>query len=129
MANVTKGLTGNPEVDSKLQSLKNIGYVVESCTVDDYVKDIKEQIRDHPRFELNREPGPSDNVTRPSDTQVGGSHYKNMPIQPVKFITANDLGFCEGNVVKYICRYKEKGQVEDLQKAKHYIDLLIESME
>lgn len=57
---------------------------------------------------------------------VGGTHYKNMPIQPIEFITKNNLGFCVGNIIKYVCRYKAKNGKEDLLKAKHYIDLLIE---
>lgn len=60
------------------------------------------------------------------DIQVGGSHYKDMKIQPVEYIVANDLGYCEGNVVKYVSRWKSKGGVDDLRKARHYIDLLIE---
>ena len=58
--------------------------------------------------------------------QVGGNHYKDMRIQPVEFILKNGLGFCEGNVVKYVCRWHAKGGVEDLRKAAHYIELLIE---
>lgn len=58
--------------------------------------------------------------------QEGGRHYKYMAIQPVEFIHKNKLGFCAGNVVKYVCRYKTKGGIEDLKKARHYIDLLIE---
>lgn len=65
----------------------------------------------------------------PLDKQVGGSHYRSMNIQPVEFILANDLGFCEGNVVKYICRYKQKGGVEDLKKVIHYAELLINKIE
>jgi Protein of unknwon function (DUF3310) len=60
------------------------------------------------------------------DNQVGGGHYKNRKIQPVEFIHANGLDFCEGNVVKYVTRWKDKGQLADLEKAKHYIELLIE---
>lgn len=60
------------------------------------------------------------------DKQIGGSHYKSMKIQPVEFITANNIGFCEGNAIKYICRHKSKGGIEDLEKAKHYIEILIE---
>jgi hypothetical protein len=60
------------------------------------------------------------------ETQVGGEHYKNKPIQPVQYIHANNLGFCEGNVIKYITRWRDKGQLVDLHKARHYIDLLIE---
>jgi len=61
----------------------------------------------------------------PLDIQVGGDHYKKMKIQPVEFILANDLGFLEGCVIKRICRYKSKNGIEDLEKAKHEIDLLI----
>ena len=60
-------------------------------------------------------------------TQVGGNHYKDMKIQPLEYILANNLGFCEGNVIKYITRYKSKNGLEDLLKAKHYLDVLIEN--
>lgn len=60
------------------------------------------------------------------DIQVGGSHYKDMAIQPLEFITANGLDFVQGNVVKYVVRYKHKGGLQDLKKARHYIDLMIE---
>ena len=59
--------------------------------------------------------------------QVGGSHYKKYKIQPVEFIVKNNIGFVEGNVIKNILRFKEKGGVQDLEKAKHYIELLIDS--
>ena len=58
--------------------------------------------------------------------QIGGSHYKNMKIQPSKFINDNKLLFAEGNAIKYICRHASKGEVQDLEKAKHYIDMIIE---
>ena len=58
--------------------------------------------------------------------QVGGSHYKDNAIQPIENIHANKLGFCEGNVVKYVTRWKDKNGIADLEKAKHYIELLIE---
>jgi len=64
---------------------------------------------------------------KPSEKQVGGSHYKNYKIQPVEFIIKNNIGFVEGNIIKYILRFKEKGGVQDLEKAKHYIELLIDS--
>lgn len=60
------------------------------------------------------------------ETQIGGNHYKNMAIQPVQFCLANNLGFCEANVIKYVCRYKDKGGMADLQKAKHYLTILME---
>ena len=60
------------------------------------------------------------------DVQTGGSHYKDLKIQPVEYIHANGLGFCEGSVIKYITRWRAKNGVEDLKKARHFIDLLIE---
>ena len=50
------------------------------------------------------------------DTQIGGGHYKTKGIQPVEYIFANDLNFFEGNIVKYITRWRDKGGVEDLSK-------------
>ena len=61
-----------------------------------------------------------------SKTQIGGNHYSDMAIQPTEFIHKNNLSFIQGNIIKYVCRYKSKGGIEDLNKAKHYIDLLIE---
>lgn len=58
--------------------------------------------------------------------QEGGGHYKGMKIQPVEYIHANDLGFCEGAIIKYVSRHKSKNGKEDLLKAKHFIDLLIQ---
>ena len=58
--------------------------------------------------------------------QIGGSHYKDMKIQPAQFINENNLPFAEGNAIKYICRHQHKGEVQDLEKAKHYIDMIIE---
>lgn len=66
------------------------------------------------------------NTDNPLSKQVGGEHYKNFAIQPVEFIHKNNLGFIVGNIIKYICRYKDKNGIEDLKKAKHYIDILIE---
>ena len=58
--------------------------------------------------------------------QIGGAHYKDMVIQPSEFINKNKLLFAEGNAIKYICRHASKGEVQDLEKAKHYIDMIIE---
>ena len=63
---------------------------------------------------------------RANDHQVGGSHYKDRAIQPWDYIIANDLGFLEANVVKYVTRYKAKNGIKDLEKARHYLDKLIE---
>lgn len=64
--------------------------------------------------------------TDPLSVQVGGGHYKSMAIQPVEYITKNNLPYCEANVIKYISRWRDKGGKKDLEKAKHYIDLLIQ---
>jgi hypothetical protein len=59
-------------------------------------------------------------------TQVGGTHYTDCKIQPIEYIWANGLGFSEGNIIKYVTRWKTKGGIKDLEKAKHHIALLIE---
>ena len=60
------------------------------------------------------------------DKQIGGTHYRKMKIQPSKFVIENKLLFPEGNVIKYICRHPYKGGKQDLEKAKHMIDMIIE---
>lgn len=60
------------------------------------------------------------------DTQVGGSHYKDMAIQPMEYSMANGLDACQHTAIKYITRFREKGGIQDLEKAKHVIDMLIE---
>lgn len=61
-----------------------------------------------------------------SANNTGPGHYKDKPMQPWDFIVANNLGYLEGNVIKYVSRWRQKGGVEDLRKAKHYIEKLIE---
>lgn len=63
-------------------------------------------------------------MINPWDVQCGGSHYKDFKIQPAYFCYNNSLGFLEGNVIKYVCRQKES-RIQDLKKAKHYLELLI----
>jgi hypothetical protein len=70
---------------------------------------------------------PRNNSTSPARAeQIGGDHYNKYAIQPIDYIMANKLEWCEGNVVKYITRWKDKGGLQDLLKARHYLDLLIE---
>ena len=64
-----------------------------------------------------------------NDTQVGGVHYIKREMQPWDFIAANELGYFEGNVVKYVSRWRDKGGVQDLHKAAHYLQKLIEISE
>ena len=63
------------------------------------------------------------------NTQVGGNHYTKMAIQPIAYIFANDIGFAEGNIIKYVSRYRNKNGLEDLKKARHMLNLLIERWE
>lgn len=70
--------------------------------------------------------GQLERQSRPTGLQVGGTHYKKMPIQPVEFAYANNIPFIEGCIIKYVCRWKDKGGIEDLRKAKHFLDILIE---
>ena len=60
------------------------------------------------------------------DKQIAGSHYKNYAIQPVEFITKNGIPFLEGCIIKRVCRWRDKDGVQDLQKAIHELELLIE---
>ena len=66
---------------------------------------------------------------RANAQQVGGAHYAVKAIQPWDYIIANNLGYLEGNVVKYVSRWKDKGGIEDLKKAQHYLQKLIEVTE
>jgi hypothetical protein len=61
-----------------------------------------------------------------NDTQVGGNHYKKQAIEPWDYIASNGLGFFEGNIVKYVTRWRDKAGLEDLKKAQHYLAKLIE---
>jgi hypothetical protein len=58
------------------------------------------------------------------EKQVGGSHYK-LPIEPIDYIEKNNLTYCEGNVVKYVTRHKNKKGAEDIKKAIHYLEFIL----
>ena len=60
------------------------------------------------------------------EDQVGGKHYRDMKIQPAEFINENKLLFAEGNAIKYICRHSVKGKEEDIKKAIHYLEMILE---
>ena len=80
--------------------------------VKDYIKRMDSLYKTKPESSYNK--------------QIGGTHYRKMKIQPSKFVIENKLLFPEGNVIKYICRHPYKGGKEDLEKAKHFIDMIIE---
>ena len=88
--------------------------IVGSGADKDWVEEVQEA---YPEFQM----------TNALNKQEGGNHYKDMAIQPVEFITANNLGFLEGNVVKYICRHHAKNGAEDIKKAIHYCELLLQT--
>jgi hypothetical protein len=60
------------------------------------------------------------------EKQIGGTHYRKMKIQPSQFVIENKMLFAEGNIIKYICRHPYKDGKQDLEKAKHFIDMIIE---
>ena len=60
------------------------------------------------------------------DKQINGDHYSKLAIQPTKYITANKLGYIEGNVIKYVTRHRMKNGKADIQKAIHYLEMLLE---
>ena len=60
------------------------------------------------------------------EDQIGGKHYRKMKIQPAEFINENKLLFAEGNAIKYICRHQSKGKAEDIEKAMHYLEMILE---
>ena len=60
------------------------------------------------------------------ERQVSGEHYKSLKIQPIEFIHANGIPFAEGSVFKYVKRWRDKGGIADLEKAKHFLEILIE---
>lgn len=68
-------------------------------------------------------------MSKANEVQIAGTHYKDKAIQPWDYIVANGLGYLEGNVVKYVSRHRDKNGLADLQKARHYIDKLIEGYE
>lgn len=65
-------------------------------------------------------------MTNPEKTQIGGDHYKKLAIQPMRYSMLNNLDPCQHTIIKYVTRFRDKGGIQDLEKAKHVIDMLIE---
>lgn len=65
-------------------------------------------------------------MANPLETQIGGVHYIGLPIQPIEYSMRNHLDACQHSIIKYVTRFRDKGGIEDLRKARHFIDLLIE---
>ena len=68
----------------------------------------------------------TDNTENNELWDKGSEHYRDLKIQPSQFINKNELPFAEGNVIKYICRHAKKGKKEDILKAIHYCEMIIE---
>lgn len=64
-------------------------------------------------------------VPHPMDTQIGGDHYRVLPIQPMEYSMMNGLDACQHTIIKYVTRFRDKGGLDDLLKARHVIDMLI----
>jgi hypothetical protein len=64
-------------------------------------------------------------LKNPKSRQVGGSHYQ-LPIQPIDYIVKNDIPYREANIIKYVTRHQKKNGIEDLKKAMHYLEMLME---
>lgn len=73
-------------------------------------------------------PAVVNSVVKALDQQIGGDHYKTLKIQPIEYILANGLGWCEANAIKYLTRYKQKNQKQDIEKAIHYLSILLEEI-
>ena len=85
----------------------------------DMEAEFEEQLREH---EYDGTGNPLEAVAK----QVGGSHYSTLSIQPIDYIVKNNLGYREGNVIKYVTRYKTKNGLEDIEKAIHYLEMIRE---
>ena len=103
---------------SAFQTRDNWGY---TTTANDYTEGNKRM-----RDAMNAMPMGGPLTSNALGKQVDGGHYKDLKIQPIEFIHANNIPFAEGCASKYLTRWRSKGGVKDLEKAKHFIELLIE---
>lgn len=95
--------------------------------IGEFVKLCPHQVKTHEFSSLNESTQETvEKLLSPLDKQVAGDHYKNLKIQPIEYIHANGIPFAEGSVIKYVTRWRDKGGIKDLEKAKHFIELLIE---
>jgi len=80
-----------------------------------------------PPYPLPPEKGQKPKTLKTLDHQVGGNHYQQFAIQPLEFLARNRIPFTEGNIIKYVCRHRFKNGAEDLKKAMHCLQVLIET--
>lgn len=85
-----------------------------------------ESFGSNPMILLNTKEQVKENPASALDKQVSGNHYKDCGIQPIEYIHANDLDYFQGNVVKYVTRHRDKNGKADIEKAIHYLELILE---
>lgn len=95
-------------------SPRDVVYAKGECYVIDKILKVVKEIEDN-----------MEEYKNVMDYQVGGSHYTSLSIQPIEFIHKNNIGFCEGNIIKYITRHRDKNKNEDIEKAIHYAKLIL----
>jgi hypothetical protein len=119
---------------AKVRRMLAKGYTTEQITAKlkaskQYVYDIKSKEKYRAvGTPVKKEKTDEKPITTSNDIQVGGVHYKELDPQPWDVIQSWGMGFLSGNVIKYLARYESKNGIEDLQKARHYLDKLIETV-
>ena len=118
------------EGNKRMQRVDNQAFVrtvEERIRIDlDERKRQQEEINKRMRDEVDAMPLGTPPTANPLSKQIDGGHYKDLKIQPIEYIHANNIPFAEGCAIKYLTRWRSKGGVKDLEKAKHFIELLIE---
>lgn len=125
------GFQGNPESETA-RDLIELVPATKPHPFADLIKEVPPAGYIDPRIDLLDEQATNERhaamlEASANEIQVGGDHYKTAEIQPWDYIVANGIGFLAGNVIKYVTRFDKKNGVEDLKKARHYLDKLIET--
>jgi len=107
-----------------LQVFFNVDFMEMSVCIRLYSASPLNDIKGNCCFTNTNKQETKEQVNNPLEVQEGGNHYRDFTIQPIEFIYKNNIPFIEANVIKYVCRHKKKNGIEDLKKAKHYLELL-----
>jgi len=103
-----------------LAGMKVVDDIIEKDKI--LTREMKDKLLNHPAYSSYS----IDKKTFALDKQEGGDHYSSMDIQPAEYILANSIPYIEGCVIKYVSRWRHKGGIQDLEKARHCLDILIE---
>ena len=114
-----KDLTYEQHFDTLYQDMINYEEQANMGMMDEAIKDTVKE-KGFTKTDLKKQ------AMKATLKQVGGNHYKDCKIQPIEYITANNLTYAEGNIIKYVTRSRRKGGRKDLEKAKHYIEMILE---